>query len=101
MVLYESLEHYNHNIVNNKAQCKQANLTIILQSTMFERGKVEVNIIQFRNKQHNTYWHECEMLRNGKKTKYCLTLKRVSMHNTQVTQHSSHLQPEQLDIFVI
>jgi len=63
MVLRESSEHYNHNIVNNKAQCKQANLPIILQSTMFERGKFEVNIIQFWNKQHNNYWHECEMLR--------------------------------------
>ena len=38
------LEHCTHNVVNNnKTQYKQANVTTVLQSTMFERGKFEVN----------------------------------------------------------
>ena len=37
-------EHCTQNIVNNnKAHYKQAHLTTTLQSTMFERGKFEVN----------------------------------------------------------
>ena len=37
-------EHCTQNIVNNnKTQYKQANITTILQATMFKRGKFEVN----------------------------------------------------------
>ena len=37
-------ERCTQNIVNNnKTQYKQANLTTVLQSTMFDRGKFEVN----------------------------------------------------------
>ena len=37
-------EHCTRNIINNnKTQYKQAHLTTILQATMFEGGKFEVN----------------------------------------------------------
>ena len=41
-------EHSTWNIVNNKTQYKEANITTILQSTMFEKGKFDVN----------DFWHE-------------------------------------------
>jgi len=38
------IEHCTQNIVNsNKTQYKQANVTTILQSIMFERSKFEIN----------------------------------------------------------